>query len=246
MRFRVFGQQFFVNRLWLVITLAAFLILSKLSYWQWQRAVEKESQLQILAAQQQGPLTAGKLLSQAPHDIDGALLSAEGEWISPYIWLLDNQILAGRVGYDVIVPMRFHQTNAAVLVNLGWVSAPASREHLPSLYIPPFVVVDGLVRSKLGGMLLGQNLEGDHYPMRMQQVDFIELQQRLDLPLYPAIVYQQQMSAFTPHYQPVVMLPEKHRGYAMQWLGLAIAVVAVAIAAARQPDTKTILESPHE
>lgn len=232
MQFGLFGHQFKINLIWLIITLAAFAILIKLSYWQWQRAAEKTAQIQQLAiAQQHGSLTAATLFSYANTEADGILVEDQGSWLKPYVWLLDNQIVNGRVGYDVIIPVQFVDTHPVVLVNLGWVAAPNSRQYLPELDIPEHIQISGLVRTKMGGVLLGQNLEGSSYPMRMQQVNFELLQPQLPKALYPALIYQQHTSAFIPHYQPVVLPPEKHRGYAFQWFGLAIAVLGVAIAA---------------
>ena len=97
------------------------------------------------------------------------------------------------------------------------------------------VILAAVVRSRpANALLLGQNLEGDSYPMRMQQIDYVLLQQQLPWSLYPAVLYQQQASDFIPHYQPVVMPPEKHRGYALQWFGLAIAVLGVGLATSWQ------------
>ncbi|GGW68818.1 SURF1 family protein [Alishewanella tabrizica] len=235
MQLMLFGHRFIINRLWLLLTLAAFAILIKLSYWQLQRATEKTEQLQQLAQQlQQGPVAGEDLLSQVVTAVDGLVIQDDAYWLPPFIWLLDNQILEGRVGYDVIIPVQFTDSTTAVLVNLGWVAAPPSRQQLPQLDIPEVLALDGLVRTKMGGVLLGQNIEGNTYPMRMQQVDFSLLQQQLPLSLYPALVYQQQPSAFIPHYQAVVLPPEKHRGYALQWFGLALAVLGVAFAASKQ------------
>lgn len=246
MQFTLFGHKFFVNRLWLIITLAAFAILIKLSYWQWQRAAEKTIQLQQLAVQlQQGPVLGEHLLTKAVTEVDGLVVQDQAYWLPPYVWLLDNQIVDGRVGYDVIIPVQFTDASSLVLVNLGWLAAPVSRQQLPEPEIPEVLQLDALVRTKLGGVLLGQNLEGNSYPMRMQQINFDTLQQQLPLSLYPALLYQQQPSAFIPHYQPVVLPPEKHRGYALQWFGLAIAVLGVAIAASIQPK-KRVTGEKHE
>ena len=236
MQFKLFGQLFTVNRVWLLITLTAFAILIKLSHWQWQRAAEKTVQLQQIAlVQQQGPVSGRQLLAGSATELDGALLSDTGYWVPPYIWLLDNQILHGKVGYDVIIPVQFADSSTLVLVNLGWLAAGQNRQVLPEPQIPAEIAIAALVRSRpANALLLGQNLEGDSYPMRMQQIDYALLQQQLPWSLYPAVLYQQQASDFIPHYQPVVMPPEKHRGYALQWLGLAIAVLAVGLATSWQ------------
>ncbi|MFN3901400.1 MAG: SURF1 family protein, partial [Alishewanella aestuarii] len=143
--------------------------------------------------------------------------------------------LHGKVGYDVIIPVQFADSSTLVLVNLGWLAAGHNRQLLPEPQIPTEIAIAALVRSRpSNALLLGQNLEGDSYPMRMQQIDYALLQQQLPWSLYPAVLYQQQASDFIPHYQPVVMPPEKHRGYALQWFGLAIAVLAVGLATSWQ------------
>mgnify|MGYP006199403153 CR=1 FL=1 len=48
----------------------------------------------------------------------------------------------------------------------------------------------------------------------------------------------QQGSPFVPHYKAVVLPPEKHRGYALQWFLLAVAVLGVALAASHQGRAK--------
>lgn len=240
MQLKLFGQLFKVNWVWLLITLTAFTILIKLSHWQWQRAGEKTLQLQQIAViQQQGALSGNQLLAQGAAQLDGAMLVDTAYWLPPYIWLLDNQILNGRVGYDVIIPMQFADNSTLVLVNLGWLAAGDNRQLLPEPQIPVQLDLEALVRSEPANtLLLGQNLEGGSYPMRMQQIDYALLQQQLPLSLYPAVLYQQRVSDFIPHYQPVVMPPDKHRGYAVQWFGLAIAVLMVALAASWHRENK--------
>ena len=53
----------------------------------------------------------------------------------------------------------------------------------------------------------------------------------LAVPLAPGLIQQQQASPFHIHYRPVVLPPERHRGYALQWGLIALAVIGVALAA---------------
>ncbi|MDX3772691.1 SURF1 family protein [Chromatiaceae bacterium AAb-1] len=233
MQFKAFNQTFTVNIVWCVITVAAMLILIKLAWWQLQRAQEKEQQLSQLAVlQAEGAIGWSQLRQLAPADADGIPVKDHGYWLEPYIWLLDNQIVAGRVGYDVIIPVQFRQDEPALLVNLGWIAAADSRSELPQPEIPSQISVDGLLRSRLGNFRLGQNMEHRQgWPVRLQQIETAEIAALLPVALYPAMVYQQQETRFKPHYQPVVLPPEKHRAYALQWFLLAVAVVGVALAA---------------
>jgi len=237
MQIRLFKQEF-VLRWWLVlITVAAFSLLIKLSFWQWQRAAEKEIQLTRLANWQLQGAPEWSSLIQFPFDkLDGAPLRGQATWIAPMVWLVDNKIVQGQAGYDVLIPLQLDLDSPALLVNLGWVAAPASREQLPTLDIPQVIMLDGLLRAQPGSFRLGDNLEArGQWPMRVQTIDIVSLQTSTNVKLFDAVFYQKE-TPFTHHYQPVVLSPEKHRGYAVQWLLLAIAVVIVAIAASSQKE----------
>lgn len=242
MRIKLANQYFALNKLWLLITVTAFAILINLAWWQLSRAEQKAAQLQRLAdIQAKGPLNFRQFidLTQRGRDIDGMLLEDTGQWLAPYIWLRDNQILNGRVGYDVIIPVQFNVADPVLLVNLGWVAAPQQRSELPDITIPTSLDISGLLRTDPAGVILGQNIENmGTWPMRIQQVDFSALDGLLPQQLIPALLYQQNAGNFIPHYQPVVMLPEKHRGYALQWLLLGVAVLGVALAASHQGKVK--------
>ena len=102
--------------------------------------------------------------------------------------------------------------------------APASRQQLPSPVIPTTLELDGLLRTAPGGVLLGQNIEPGPYPNRLQSIRVDALSEILGSPLADAVFYQRQ-TPFLHHYQPNVMPPEKHRAYAVQWLGLALVML---------------------
>jgi surfeit locus 1 family protein len=245
MQIRLFNQDF-VLRWWLVaITLAAFCLLIKLSLWQWQRAEQKQHHLmQLNQWQQQGAPAFADFSRYTEAELDGAPLTGVGHWLAPAIWLVDNQIWHGKAGYDVLIPVQVSPDNMAMtpisekilLVNLGWVAAPDSREQLPVVDIPAQIELHGVLRTKLGAFRLGSNLEDNgSWPMRVQTIDVPSLASTLSQPLFHGVFYQQQ-SPFVYHYQPVVLPPEKHRAYALQWLLLAVAVVVVAMAASYQKE----------
>lgn len=233
MQFKVRRMHVHLHPVWFLITLTAFAILIKLSWWQLDRAAEKTGQLQQQSEwQAQGPVNWTQLqridLSQA----DLLQFADLGQWLAPMVWLVDNKIVDGKVGYDVVVPVQFSRFDAPLLVNLGWIEGAGSRAELPEFEIPEHLAVEGVLRTTFGNIRLGQNLE-DHgqWPMRIQQIELDDLAAYLPQPAFPAVIYQQGASPFVTHYQAVVMPPEKHRGYALQWFLLAVAVVGVALAA---------------
>lgn len=232
---------------WLALVLAAVAILVGLAIWQWQRAVYKTQFLQKLGQAVQ--VNRQQLMAVSLLEADGLQLLEPAHWLSPLVWLLDNQMQQGRPGYDVIVPMQLDTASDIFLVNLGWTAAPLSRALLPSVTIPLRLGIQGMVRTHLGGMRLGKNSEDNgRWPMRIQQIDIAELSAHLSRTaysgvVYPGVVYQQQNSPFINHYKPVVVSPDRHRAYALQWGLLALAVVVVALASSLENNKSAIKES---
>jgi surfeit locus 1 family protein len=89
---------------------AAFIALGQ---WQTRRAAEKR----LLAATEKR-------------------LTLRGEFLERYTVLLDNKVNLGRVGYEVVQPLRLAD-GRNVLVDRGWIAAPAHREQLPQIRTPP-------------------------------------------------------------------------------------------------------------
>lgn len=228
-----------LNRRWVfklsvwIGVLAAVGLLIGLAVWQWHRAAEKAQLLERLAQRATAEQIAIDILQAFPmSEADGLPVKGRARWLQPQLWLLDNQMIDGRIGYDVIIPVRLAHDTQPMLVNLGWVPAPTNRDALPVVIPPAEFEVQGLLRTHLGGFSLGQNLEKTgHWPMRIQRVKIDELNPLMREPLYTGVIYQTQGSPYKIHYQPVVILPERHRAYAVQWAVLAVAVLLVALAA---------------
>lgn len=189
--------------------------------------------------------------------VDGVKLDFEARWIAPMVWLVDNRLVDRRPGYDVVIAVEdLEDVRAAgssgaapraALVNLGWIAAEGGRDTLPVPAIPPRLRVQGLFRTDVTGLLLGANVEDHgHWPMRIQQADPSQLAGWLAVPLAPGLIQQQRGSPFHLHYRPVVLPPERHRGYALQWGLIALAVIGVALAASARRVTATAGEIAHE
>lgn len=236
-----FNRRWAMTPRWIINCGLAFGILAGLSLWQLERAAEKAALLAQLAESRDSGVYAADYVQTLPlTEADGRQLVARGRWLSPQVWLLDNQVVRGRIGYDVIVPVQLDTVGQPMLVNLGWVAAPVGREQLPNVQIPAEINVQGVVRTNLNGFRLGQNVEDKgHWPMRIQVVSIKALDAYMRSALYPGLVYQMADSPFLVHYQAVVIPPERHRAYALQWGLLALAVLVVSLAASMRPLPKT-------
>lgn len=231
-----FNRYWVVRWPWVCVNFLAVLLLLGLSLWQWQRAQEKYQTLERIADWKKlGAANVFSLLATSAENRDGVYMEFSGRWLAPAVWLLDNRLVNGRAGYDVLIAVKdisSPETTPAILLNLGWVAAPASRASLPVFEVPPVLTVQGIFRTRTKGVLLGTNIENnDHWPIRIQQVDSSLLSNAIDTSLVPGVVYQEKNSPFVIHYRPVMLPPERHKAYALQWFLLAVAVVVVALAA---------------
>jgi cytochrome oxidase assembly protein ShyY1 len=216
-----------------------------LAFWQLQRAAYKTELSERLAKlQQAGAVNVEQLRGLTSNAADGLYLTVEAHRFSNAVWLLDNQIVHGRIGYDVIAPFQLNTGDEIFLVDLGWVAAPLNRNQLPKISVPARFTIQGILRTHVGGILLGQNIEdGGRWPKRIQQIDINVLSADFKQPVYKGIIHQLQNSPYVIHYQTMVMSPERHRAYALQWILLALAVIVIALAASLKNDRSAIEES---
>lgn len=145
------------------------------------------------------------------------------------ILLLDNRVLQSRVGYEVLAPL---QTDFGdVLVNFGWLPAPATRDALPQVVLPQGRFNDaGYIAVPSLNPLVEETLEtAESFPVVVQQLDLVRIGNLLETGLLDFVVRLQadQQSPFVRQWPSVVMPPHKHLGYALQWFGLALACGAV-------------------
>lgn len=225
-----------------VITLIAFILLTRLGSWQLSRAVEKEQRLEQIAQYQALDVVslADVLQISQTYDPTGVTVALNGSFANPQSWLLDNKVVKGQTGYDVLLALKTPNQQHAVLVNMGWIKADyAKRDVLPSFTIPTDQVsITGFVKAKdlASFALSNESVNHQAWPQRIQQIDLDRLEQQSSLSFHPFVVYAQQAEnfGFVHHYQPVVMPPEKHRAYALQWFLLSIAVLVIFVFASRE------------
>ncbi|MFT5161976.1 MAG: surfeit locus 1 family protein [Alteromonadaceae bacterium] len=224
-----------------VITLVSFAILARLGFWQLERGQQKTDRLEQIASYRQFDQIDFASLLKIIEKLEptGINVKLNGQFSTPYRWLLDNKVVKGQPGYDILLALQPDGGEKSLLVNMGWVKGDyANRSELPKITIPSGTVTfNAFVKAKdLASFALStQSSNHQQWPLRTQQIDIKTLEQQSGLSFYPFIVIAQASEdfGFTHHYQPVVMQPQKHQAYAMQWFLLALAVLIVFIFASR-------------
>ncbi|HZR02695.1 MAG TPA: SURF1 family protein [Burkholderiales bacterium] len=219
----------------LLPTLAAVLgvvITAYLGSWQLERAGYKRSLQDRIEEAARQPAVRIPRNAIAAGELAYRRVEAEGQFRPDLTILLDNRVYQGRVGYEVLTPLRLAASDIHVLVNRGWVQALPERNRLPEVRTPESVVkVEGIVvppsvrfvelSSRTVSGRVWQNLKLDEYAAAYGiKLDPFVLQQQNDLG--DGLIRDWQLPA---------MGIDRHQAYALQWFvmsaGIAILYVVL-------------------
>ena len=212
-----------------LVTLLAIVIMFALGLWQLQRAEQKSTRLVMIeAAATTSPLTLGKIINSR-EDTRDLPVRLTGTLNPETYLLLDNKIHQGRVGFEVLALLNTDSGN--VLINFGWVAGDPSRQSLPEVELPYALQdIQGKVAIPIVNPMASETADiVQNWPKVIQQLDLAFIEQVLQVPILPFIVQLDPLatSGFVRQWQPVVMSPEKHIAYAIQWFGLALAALMI-------------------
>lgn len=201
-------------------------VLLRLGFWQLSREEEKRELLAVYESRQfEAPAPLSTLDVVA--DLQYRQVQFSGEPDATHVFLLDNRIEQGRVGYEVLQPVRTDE-GSLVFINRGWIAQGATRADLPEIPpLPARVDIRGTVYMQVGEpVVLSDELMSTGWPKVIQVLDPEGMQQvaGLEGPLFPHTI---RVGAGVPgallRAWPVINLsPEMHRGYAVQWFAMSL------------------------
>ena len=209
----------------LLLALTGLPGLSWLGFWQLERAEEKQ---QILAQWHRVDLPLRSLSDSGLRQFDR--ISHRGRFDTARWIFVDNRTRDGKPGYELVGLFRASGIEQEVLVNLGWLQAPLSRDQLPEVTMPEaeLTLTGRLVEP--GRVFQLQPQEWNRrWPARIQNIEPHIIGQLLEGAALPWLVRAGQVliPGLDIRWQPAVMPPEKHQGYALQWFMLALALAAL-------------------
>jgi surfeit locus 1 family protein len=220
-------QAAIIGGLALAVLLPTFV---SLGLWQWRKAETKTALQMELDARSHD---AAILMPTAP--VDGETLRyrrviLRGTFDASRQILLDNQLHDERAGYHVITPLQIAGSSMHVLVNRGWLPAPADHAIQPAAEVPAGEVeLSGIAAMPPQRFfnLAPQPTSG--WAPVWQNLDLERFRQSAPYPLQPVIV---QLDAESPHgYLRQWPRPderaERHRSYALQWFGFAASSLGI-------------------
>jgi cytochrome oxidase assembly protein ShyY1 len=208
-----------------------FILFVNLGLWQLERAAEKEDLITEEANRRNQPPVLFNELPRDAHHLSGTVVRLKGEYVPGRIFLLDNRVLKGKVGFEVLVPYR-ESGGVLALVNRGFVPMGRTREEtpvIPSLITSTFAAGSLYISVENRFIAEEETIEVANWPRIVQTGDPLVLQQLIGEDLYPHIfrLTESDPNALPRFWPTTIMLPVKHKGYALQWFTMAL-VIAMA------------------
>jgi len=209
-----------------------------LGRWQLQRA-EQKAAAQIAFEERENALPQD--VSQLPAEPElYTRVAATGHYDNAHSFLLDNRILHGRFGYEIITPFVLEQRGSEqsnvqqdarhLLVNRGWIEGDPARVQRPHIdAVEGAVRITGYVYRDGTKMTFFGNGQEQQWPKLIQNLIVDDLQRQLGAPTYPFILRLDASSAgaLRTEWQIVSMGPERHIAYAVQWFAMALTLIVV-------------------
>jgi surfeit locus 1 family protein len=214
-----------------VVTAAAIAVVAlcvAAGTWQTRRAQFKEALAAELDRRAAAPAATLGAAAVVGDDWRYRRVRVRGSYVPEKGVLLDNRTLRGRVGYEVLMPLRIDGGNRHVVINRGWIAALPTRAALPQIHTPPGVQeVEGVaVLPPARVFELGDGVPAgpvwQHFLMdRYAQWSGLELQ--------PVVVQQagDPADGLVREWQRPDTGVQKHRGYALQWYLFAIVTIVL-------------------
>ncbi len=212
-----------------VLALSAFIVLG---VWQLQRAQDKQVMHDRLLERARMPAVELDAVSVVTDDLLFRTATASGQYIPGYQIFLDNKVHQGQAGYHVLTPLQIRGADTLLLVNRGWAPWGVDRQRAPEADPPTGDVTVGgrLSRPVRAPISFSGGEEQDEFGMVWQNFDVDRYQHLVGVPLIglvmelesgvdPALVRE------WPFWQDKWI--QRHRFYALQWFGAAIALIVV-------------------
>ncbi len=207
----------------LLLYLMCLGLLLYLGYWQLERGLEKARvEGKVSAASDQITRIHGRPPDWA--ELNYQNLELSGQWDYLHTLLLNNRILKGVSGVEVLTPFILEGDASVVLVNRGWIAKTSLHELGDNEPGNNITVVSGQIYQPSKGYTIGPSFtDASTWPVTIEYIDYVAISDLMNQDMeLSVLVMDSGPGAFTRIWKPYVINAQRHYGYAVQWWGLAI------------------------
>ncbi len=207
----------------LAVLVCSFLIW--LGLWQLDRAVYKQERLNRISELKTGKRINISDLPALADERQDLPISMTGKIVQGQNWYIENMIVDGVLGVDLIVLFELADSGKFVFINLGWQPVNLQRQPMVEhvFITSEQISIEGMVRNYDENRFMSDELVNASWGSSFQQLNPKKLANSLNVESFDFVILinSEQELAHKTHWQAVVMSPEKHRAYAVQWFLLA-------------------------
>jgi surfeit locus 1 family protein len=222
-RFRPRGLPTLAAIAFVALTLA-------LGNWQRHRAADKEALAAQLAAAAAAPPVDLAAEDADPAQLRFRTVRARGEYDGARQLFIDNKQHAGRVGYDVVAPLKLAGSGRFVLVDRGWIAQGARRGELPAVP-PPAGMLTVVGRANLPPRHYLELGDGREAGALWENLDLARVGAATGLELLPVIIEQTDPVApadgLVRDWPAPDLGVDQNRSYMLQWYSFAALTVVL-------------------
>ena len=207
-----------------------FALFIALGNWQTRRAEEKLEAGRLADEAARGPVLQVPAVRVDATGFERRHVAARGTFVARDTFFLDNKVLRGVAGYEVVTPLKPEGPGTAVLVDRGWIAA-GDRSKLPEIATPESLrTVEGVaVVPSTRFLELGADVDTGKV---RQNLVLAREEKRLGLTLQPFVI--QQTSDAGDGLARVWGRPDtgadRNRSYALQWYSFAALAAVLYVA----------------
>ncbi len=209
-------------------------VLLRLGIWQLDRAQEKRDLAANMATKaSQEPMALDKALALDNPDQTPVVML--GQPLNDFFLVIDNQKQGKRLGYEILALFQVENYPQPVLVSRGWLPRQDFYQKVPQ--IPEFtdpIIKGNLYFSKGANAVVAANAQWEAVDncYLIGQFDMQTIKEKVAQMGYhiaPFVVRQQAEldSTFVRHWPLMASPPQKHTAYAVQWFGMALALLII-------------------
>jgi surfeit locus 1 family protein len=161
-------------------------------------------------------------------------VAVEGEYLTQYQILLDNQVEGEVAGYHVITPLQLHDRDQVILVDRGWIPALPNHHDVPEVETPTGrQKIEGQVwlPSQKFYTLKADTETSEAWQVVWQNMDIKAYAKAVPFKLAPVLLQMSPKNSggFIRHWVRPDDRIATHLSYAYQWYGFAFATLAIYI-----------------
>lgn len=218
----------------LLPTLAMLLVVAlciRLGLWQQHKAEIKQAlQVQLDQRLREAPVALPENIAD-PEAWRYRRVKVRGSYDTHYQILLDNQVEEEVAGYHVVTPLRM-ENGTHVLVDRGWIAAPANHATLPQVVTPSEMQeVEGTIWLPSDRFFaLAPMPESQQWQAAWQNMDMPRYRQAVPFAVLPLVIRLDAASkagGFIRNWPRPAERIEMHISYAYQWFGFALAFAVI-------------------